>query len=93
LSQMETGRFGGDPNMADLVGLNSSGDIDGDGATDVAVAATDAVHVLWGPSFGRRLVVPVAKMSDELALADLDGDLDLDLLLVNRTSEVVVIMN
>lgn len=75
------------------------GDLDGDGAVDIATADEfdNTVSILFNlghGTFGPRAVIPVGQMPRSLKITDLDGDLDLDIVALNTMShDVSVLLN
>jgi hypothetical protein len=73
------------------------GDLDGDGASDIATAnrGTNDVSVLLGIADGRfrpQVRIRVGRTPVRLALEDLDGGGRLDLITANRSSKSVTVM-
>lgn len=72
-----------------VVGAFSQGDFDGDDAPDLVIAGEE-VAILWGIGTDEETVEPLvadALVHREVAVADFDGDTDLDLLVTDAVPD------
>ncbi len=83
--------------LADGVAGVAAGDLDGDGDVDLVSASTFDGTVAWcenldgaGASWSRHVISAAVAAATPAALADLDGDGDLDVLSASQTGDAVV---